>query len=95
MSRNKSILLVALVLVIVLGLAFVAQVRKLQTQLRSSVRIVPAESKSRQDLSGSGMNQDASLREPSRSAGKVSRRSFRRVQLAKSRGGWAIASRTR
>jgi subtilisin family serine protease len=59
MSRNKSILLVAVVLVIVLGLAFVAQVRKLRSQLRSSVRIVPAESKSRQDLSESGMNQDA------------------------------------
>lgn len=59
MSRNKSILLVALVLVVVLGLAFVAQIRNLRSQLRSSVRIVPAESKSRQDLSESGMNQDA------------------------------------
>jgi thermitase len=59
MSRNKTILSVALVLVVVLGLAFVLQFRKLQRQLGSSVRIVPAESKSRQDLSQGGLDQDA------------------------------------
>lgn len=47
MSRNKSILSAALVLLIILVLAFGFQVRKLQKQLRTSVRIVPAESKSR------------------------------------------------
>ena len=59
MSRNKTILAVAAVLIIVLGLAFLAQVRNLQKQLRSSVRIVPAESKARQDLGESGTGQDA------------------------------------
>jgi subtilisin family serine protease len=59
MSRNKTILLIALMVVIGLGLAFFVQVRKLQRQLASSVRIVPGESKSRQDLSEGRLDQDA------------------------------------
>lgn len=58
MSRNKTIMAVALVLILVLGFAFIAQVRKLQRQLRSSVHIVPTESKSREDVTG-GLSQDA------------------------------------
>jgi subtilisin family serine protease len=59
MSRNKYILYIALVLVIVLVLAFGLQVRKLQKQIRSSVRIIPAESKSREDVAQNELNQNA------------------------------------
>jgi subtilisin family serine protease len=59
MSRNKYILYIALVLVIVLVLAFGLQVRKLQKQIRSSVRIIPAESKSREDAAQNELNQNA------------------------------------
>jgi thermitase len=59
MSRNKYILYVALVLVIILFLAFIAQVRKLQKQVRSSVRIVPAESKSRAGVAQNELDQNA------------------------------------
>ena len=58
MDRNKYILCVALVLGIILVLAFGAQVRKLQKQLRTSVRIVPAESKSREDSAQNELDQD-------------------------------------
>ena len=58
MDRNKYILCVALVLGIILVLAFGAQVRKLQKQLRTSVRIVPAESKSREDGAQNELDQD-------------------------------------
>lgn len=58
MSRNKYILFVALVLAIILVLAFAGQVRKLQTQLRSSARIIPAESKSRQNVTQDGVEED-------------------------------------
>jgi subtilisin family serine protease len=61
MSRNKTILAIAFVLVVVLGLAFIFQVRQLQRQLRSSVSILPADSKSRQGLSEGGLDQDAAL----------------------------------
>ncbi len=59
MNRSKSILSVALVLVIILVLAFGAQVRKLQKQWRASVRIIPAESKSREDVAQNEFDQDA------------------------------------
>jgi subtilisin family serine protease len=59
MSRNKYILYVALVLVIILVFAFASQVRRLQKQLRSSVRIIPAESKSREDVAQNEFDQDA------------------------------------
>ena len=58
MSRNKYILVIALVLGIILVLAFVFQVKKLQTQLRTSVRIVPAEPKSRQNITENGVEPD-------------------------------------
>ncbi len=45
MGRNKYIVFVTLLLLIVLVVAFTIQIRRLQKQLRSSVRIVPAESK--------------------------------------------------
>src|SRR6185369_2522037 len=54
MSRNKIIFYVAAVLVVVLALAFGAQVRRLQKQLPAAVRIVPSESKSRSDVAESG-----------------------------------------
>jgi len=57
-SRNKAILAVTLVLVIILLVAFGAQVRKLQRQLRSSVRLIPAEPKSRQDAAENGVVED-------------------------------------
>ncbi|HEV7796715.1 MAG TPA: S8 family peptidase [Pyrinomonadaceae bacterium] len=59
MSRNKLILWVALVLLIILVLAFAFQVRRLQKQLRSSVRIIPAESKSREDVAQNELYRDA------------------------------------
>ena len=59
MSRNKYILYVALVSVIILVFAFAGQVRRLQKQLRSSVRIIPAESKSRKDGTQNELDQDA------------------------------------
>jgi subtilisin family serine protease len=61
---NKSILLLALVLLIILVLIFGAQVRKLQKQLRTSVRIIPAESKSRQNGAQSGVEEAHSLVRP-------------------------------
>lgn len=57
MSRNKYILCLAVVLGIILALAFASQVRRLQEQLRSSVRILPAESKSREDAQN-GLDQE-------------------------------------
>jgi subtilisin family serine protease len=59
MSRNKYILYIALVLVIILVFAFGIQVKNLQKQVRSSVRIVPAESKSREDVAQEELNQGA------------------------------------
>lgn len=60
MSRNKYPLYVALVLVIILGVAFTSQIRRLQKQLRSSVRIIPTDSKSRVDAQ-SEFDQDAAI----------------------------------
>ena len=59
MSRNKYILYIALILVVVLVLAFGFQVKKLQKQVRSSVRIIPAESKSRDSAQGNLEQNDA------------------------------------
>jgi subtilisin family serine protease len=59
MTRNKLILYIALVLAIVLVVAFASQVRKLQKQFRSTVRIIPSESKSRNDIDQNGANRDA------------------------------------
>jgi thermitase len=58
MNRNKYILSFALIAMIVLVFAFAAQVRKVQTQLRTSVRVIPAESKSREDVAQNGLDQD-------------------------------------
>src|SRR6266498_1159140 len=59
MSRNKYIVFVTLLLLIVLVVAFTIQIRRLQKQLRSSVRIVPAEPKSRGDTNQNEFDQDA------------------------------------
>jgi subtilisin family serine protease len=48
-SRNKYILYIAPVLLILLVVVFASQVKRLQKQVRSSVRIIPGESKSRED----------------------------------------------
>lgn len=64
MSRNKYILYIAIVLVILLAVAFVSQVRKLQKQLPSSVRIVPSESKSRKDVAQTGIEENAAATRP-------------------------------
>ncbi|HEV2828599.1 MAG TPA: S8 family peptidase [Pyrinomonadaceae bacterium] len=58
MSRNKYILYIASVLVIVLIVAFASQVRKLQKQLPASVRIIPSESKSRKDVAQAGIEEN-------------------------------------
>jgi subtilisin family serine protease len=49
LNRSKYILYLAPVLLIVLVIVFAGQVRRLQKQLRSSVRIVPGQSKTRDD----------------------------------------------
>ncbi|HEY6230964.1 MAG TPA: S8 family serine peptidase, partial [Pyrinomonadaceae bacterium] len=59
MSRNKVILYLAAALVVVLALAFAAQVRKLQQQLPAAVRIVPSESKTRSDFPQNGVEENA------------------------------------
>ena len=60
MSRNKYIFYIASVLVIVLVVAFASQVRKLQKQLPSSVRIIPSEPKSRKEIAQTGIEENAS-----------------------------------
>lgn len=59
MRRSKYILYLTLALIIILAIAFAGQVRRLQKQLRSSVRIIPTESKSREGISQNGLDQDA------------------------------------
>ena len=59
MSRNKYILYITLLLVIILVVAFAVQVKKLEKQVRSSVRIIPAESKSRADVAQNEIDQSA------------------------------------
>jgi subtilisin family serine protease len=55
MSRNKYILYIALVLGLILVVAFGVQVKNLQKQFRSSVRIIPAEPKSRAGVDQNGL----------------------------------------
>src|SRR6476646_9823948 len=62
MSRNKYILYVALVLVVVLVFALGSQIKKLQKQVRATVRIVPAEPKSREDVASNELNQSSTSR---------------------------------
>ena len=59
MNRNKYILYVALVLMVILVAAFAGQIRRLQKQWRSTVRIIPAESKSREDVAQNELDQDS------------------------------------
>ncbi len=61
MSRNKIILYIAIIAGIVLVLAFGLQVKKLQKQVRSSVGIIPAESKSREDGAQTDLDQSAAV----------------------------------
>ena len=58
MIRTKYILSVALIVGIILALAFAVQVRKVQRQLRTSVRIIPAESKSREQVAENQLDGD-------------------------------------
>ena len=60
MSRNKYIFYIATVLVIVLVVAFASQVRKLQKQLPSSVRIIPSEPKTGKEVAQTGVEENAS-----------------------------------
>lgn len=57
MSRNKYIIYSAIVLLLLLAVVFLAQIRKLQKQLPASVRIIPSESKSRNDVAQDGPEQ--------------------------------------
>jgi thermitase len=59
MSRNKYILYITLLLVIILACAFAIQVKRLPRQVRSTVRIVPEEPKSREDRVQNELNQNA------------------------------------
>ena len=59
MGRNKYILYIALVLVMIFALAFLSQVKKLQRQVTSSVRIIPAEPKSREGVAQNELDQNA------------------------------------
>lgn len=59
-NRNKLIAAVVLVLAIFLGVLFISQVRRLKQELRTAVRIVPTESKSREDTMRSGPDENAS-----------------------------------
>jgi subtilisin family serine protease len=64
MSRNKYILYIAIGLVLLLAVVFVTQVRKLQKQLPSSVRIIPSDSKSRTDVAQNGIEENAAVNRP-------------------------------
>lgn len=57
MSRNKYIFYTALLLVIILAFAFAVQIQRLPRQVRSSVRILPEEPKTREDE----LNQNAAI----------------------------------
>jgi len=58
-NRNNHILYVILALLVVLAVAFAGQIRRLQKQWHSSVRIIPGESKSRDEASQNELGQDA------------------------------------
>ena len=64
MSRYKYLLYVALALAVVLVVAFGLQLKKLQKQVRSSVRIIPADSKARADVAQNGLDQNGSAARP-------------------------------
>ncbi len=64
MSRTRTIVYIALVLVVVLALAFVIQFRKLPQQVRRSVRIIPEEPKSRGDIAERELNQGMAPQRP-------------------------------
>jgi subtilisin family serine protease len=59
MNRNKYILYGSLVLLVILVTAFGFQIRRLQKQWRSSVRLIPAETKSREDVAQNRFDPDA------------------------------------
>jgi thermitase len=62
MSRYKYLLYIALALAVVLAGAFGLQLKKLQKQVRSSVRIIPADSKSRAEVAPNGLDQNGGAR---------------------------------
>jgi subtilisin family serine protease len=62
--RNKVIVSVALLLGIILMIAFAYRITKLRQQLRASVRIVPSESKSRQNDAQNGVEDNGSWGRP-------------------------------
>ncbi len=64
MSRTRTIIYVALLLVAVLAFAFAVQFRRVQQQLRTSVRIVPEEQKSRGDIAEQELREGMSPRRP-------------------------------
>ena len=59
MSRNQYIFYIALLLVITLAFAFAVQIKRLPKQVRSSVRIIPEEPKTREDRVQNELNQNA------------------------------------
>lgn len=61
MSRKKYILYITLLLVIILACAFAIQIKRLPRQVRSTLRIIPAESKTREDTAQSELNQNSAL----------------------------------
>jgi subtilisin family serine protease len=64
MSRNKYILYLGLLLMITLAVAFAVKIKRLPRQVRSSVRIIPAESKNREDTAQNELNQNAATSLP-------------------------------
>lgn len=61
MKRNKYILYAALVLLVILVIAFAGQIRRLQKQWGTTVRIVPAEPKSREGIAQDQLDQDTAM----------------------------------
>ena len=60
MSRNKYIFYTALLLVLILAFAFAVQIKRLPRQVRSAVRIIPEEPKTREDAQNE-LNQNAAI----------------------------------
>jgi len=60
MSRNKYILYISVLLVIILAFAFAVQIKRLPRQVRSTVRIIPEEPKTREDAQNE-LNQNAAI----------------------------------
>ena len=61
MSRNKYILYLGLLLMITLAVAFAVKIKRLPTQVRSSVRIIPVEPKTREGGVQNELNQNAAI----------------------------------